>query len=50
MLGAPGLRGVRPKISAQPLQTILPPHLWEMVENDSFWLDPKANIFGIEVI
>jgi sulfotransferase len=50
VLGAPGLHSVRQKVSIEPRQTILPPDMWKMVENDSFWLDPKANTHGVKIV
>jgi sulfotransferase len=49
-LGSPGLHDVRPQVAVESRRTILPPDLWGRVENDSFWLDPKANTFGITVV
>lgn len=48
--GTPGLHTVRPDVSADDRETILPPDIFRRFENDSFWRDPALHRPGIAVI
>jgi sulfotransferase len=49
-LGAPGLHQIRARVAHEPRETVLPPDLWRLVESDSFWINPKANPYGIRIV
>ena len=49
-LGSPGLHTVSPSVSHAPRQTILPPDLWALTENDSFWMNPEYRGLGVQVV
>ena len=49
-LGSPGLHKVWPKVAAPARQTILPPDIWALVENDSFWMAPNTNPRGVLIV
>lgn len=42
-LGVAGLHKVRPKVAAQPRQTVLPPDLFQQYANLSFWREENAS-------
>lgn len=48
--GTPGLHRVRPKVTAQPRATILPPDLFHRFENDAFWRNPQANPRRVRIV
>ena len=49
-LGAPGLHRVSGPVRARNRKTILPPDLFQRMQPDSFWLDPKTNIRDVKII
>ena len=49
-LGSPGLHTVRRQLRADPRPTILPPDLWALTENDSFWMNPDYRTLGVQVV
>jgi sulfotransferase len=49
-LGAPGLHSIRSRVVHEPRQSILPPDLWRLVENDSFWANTQMNPCGVRIV
>ena len=49
-LGAPGLHKLRPTVSFQRRDTILPPDLFDRIAKDSFWVEQSAASRGIHII
>lgn len=48
--GTPGLHSIRPHVSAEQRQTVLPPDLFHRFESDAFWRDGSSHRAGISVI
>jgi sulfotransferase len=48
--GTPGLHTVRPTVSAEPRDTLLPPDLFNRFINDAFWRDPQRIPEGLQVV
>ncbi len=48
--GTPGLHTVRPRIAAEPRETLLPPDLFRRFANDAFWKDPKNHPRGVRIV
>jgi sulfotransferase len=49
-LGSPGLHTVRKKVEFIERNTILPPELFERFQNDSFWMRPELNTYGVPIV
>jgi sulfotransferase len=49
-LGAPGLHSLRPAVSFERRETILPPELFERIAKDTFWIEQAAASRGIPII
>jgi sulfotransferase len=49
-LGSPGLHRVSGPVQARTRKTILPPDLFQRMQPDSFWLDPKTNIRDVKIV
>ncbi len=48
--GTPGLHQIRPRVEAAERQTVLPPDVFHRFSNDAFWLNPQANVHGVQVV
>ncbi len=48
--GMPGLHTVGRKVTAPERTTVLPPDIFHRFENESFWLNTRANIRGVRVV
>lgn len=50
-IGTPGLHTVGSKVSYKaPTKTVLPPDIFQRMENDNFWKDPETNKYGATII
>lgn len=49
-LGMPGLHRVRPRVSFEKRETILPPDIVARLEGASFWRNPQENMKGVTVL
>ena len=49
-IGAKGLHRVRQRVSDDRRATVLPPDIWRLVEQDSFWRYPELNPCGVKVV
>ncbi|ALN83107.1 sulfotransferase domain protein [Lysobacter antibioticus] len=48
--GMPGLHAVGRKVAASERATVLPHDLFRRFENESFWLNERANVHGVKVV
>ncbi|GFP48262.1 hypothetical protein LAUMK7_05331 [Mycobacterium kansasii] len=48
--GTPGLHTVRPTVTAEPRDTLLPPDLFNRFIHDAFWRDPERIPAGLTVV
>ena len=49
-IGTPGLHRVRPRVSPHTRPTLLPPDLFDLFENRSFWRDPQSNRGSVRIV
>lgn len=48
--GTPGLHAIRPRVSADPRMSVLPPDIFRRFENDAFWRNPDVNLRQVRVV
>ncbi|BBX59365.1 hypothetical protein MSHO_47100 [Mycobacterium shottsii] len=48
--GTPGLHTVRPTVTAEARDTLLPPDLFNRFTHDAFWRDPERIPAGLTVV